>query len=175
MRDGRMWVDHGGLVKSVDVTVRTTGRGAGSTETLGGTLKARRGSRVQLVVTIVAQDVPNWSQFVPRLNRVDVIRGKVDPLSAVDDRDTFTAPGTKVVQQWDTSTNLGTFQLTYDLGTLEEAFYVRLRGTDGNRQQPGYLGSAVDPAGPAIDVVGNGDPWVDLWFYTNPIWVLPTR
>ncbi|WP_406049885.1 hypothetical protein [Kribbella sp. NBC_00889] len=50
---------------------------------------------------------------------------------------------------------------------------LRVRGTDGHRSQPGYLGAAVDPAGPALDVVGDADPWVDPWFYTNPIWVLP--
>ena len=22
-------------------------------------------------------------------------------------------------------------------------------------------------------VVGDADPWEDLWFYSNPIWVLP--
>ena len=62
---------------------------------------------VSLVVRITAQDLPNWSQFVPRLNRVDLVRG------------------------------------------------------------------AVDPTGPAMDVVGSADPWQDLWFYTNPIWVVP--
>ncbi|MCY7395222.1 MAG: histidinol-phosphatase [Nocardioides sp.] len=175
MRDGRMWVDHGGLVKDVNVTVRATGRGSSSTETLGGTLAARRGSKVQLVVSITAQDVPNWSQFVPLLKRVDVIRGKVDATSATSNRDSFTAPDTRVVKQWDTSTSTGTYELRYDLGILEEAFYVRLRGTDGNRSQVGYLGAAIDPAGPAIDVVGSAAPWVDLWFYTNPVWVLPVR
>ena len=123
---------------------------------------------------ITAQNVPNWSQFIPKLNRVDVIRGAVDPSSA-QDRDSFTAPDTKVVRQWDTSGRTGTFELTYDLGRLEEPFYVRLRGTDGNRQQPGFLGAAIDPAGPQLDVVGDADPWADLWFYTNPIWVVPTR
>jgi hypothetical protein len=174
MRDGRIWVDHGGLVKSVDVTVRASGGGAGGSETLGGTLQASRGSDLQLVVRITAQDVPNWSQFIPKLNRVDVIRGAVDPNSA-QNRDSFTAPDTRVVRQWDTSGRVGTFELRYNLGRLEEPFYVRLRGTDGNRQQPGFLGAAIDPAGPQLDVVGDADPWEDLWFYTNPIWVVPTR
>ena len=53
--------------------------------------------------------------------------------------------------------------------------FRRLRGTDGNRTAPGYLGAAVDPAGPAMDVLGSADPWTDLWFYTNPIWVVPNR
>lgn len=50
---------------------------------------------------------------------------------------------------------------------------MRLRGSDGKRNQPGLNGPAVDPQGPAVDVLGQADPWEDLWFYTNPIWVLP--
>jgi len=38
---------------------------------------------------------------------------------------------------------------------------VRLRGTDGDRQQPGALGDEIDPAGPAQDVPGAADPWVE--------------
>ncbi|MQY16154.1 hypothetical protein SRB5_63470 [Streptomyces sp. RB5] len=174
IRDGRVWVDHGRLVKNLDVRLVASGRGHGE-ETLGGTLTAKRGSRLQLVVTVTAQDVPNWGMFLPLLNRVDLIRGAVDVSHAASDRDKLTAPDTKVVAQTDTSGRTGTYTLRYDLGTLDEAFYVRLRGTDGNRQQPGYHGAATDPAGPAIDVVGDADPWRDLWFYTNPIWVLPAR
>lgn len=176
MRDGRIWVDHGGLVKSLDVSVSVTDqRGKRSEQTLGGTLSVKRGSRVGLVVTITAQDIPNWAQFVPQLNRVDLVRGAVDPRPARADRDVFTAPDTKVVRQWDTSGRTGTFRLTYDLGPVEEPFYVRMRGTDAQRVAPGYRGAAVDPAGPAIDVTGDADPWKDLWFYTNPVWVLPVR
>lgn len=51
---------------------------------------------------------------------------------------------------------------------------LRLPGTDGNRGAVGARGAAVDPAGPAIDVVGDADPWRDLWFYSNPVWVLPS-
>ncbi|WP_028660518.1 histidinol-phosphatase [Nocardioides insulae] len=171
IRDGRVWVDHGNLVKQVDVRVLAGAR----SETLGGTLLAKRGSRVRLEITITAQDVPNWAMFTPKLNRVDLIRGAVDPFHATSDRDTLTAPDTKVIEQTDTSGREGTFTLRYDLGELDEAFYVRLRGTDANRSQVGYLGDDVDPAGPAIDVVGDADPWTDLWFYTNPIWVLPSR
>ncbi|TDC53928.1 histidinol-phosphatase [Jiangella ureilytica] len=173
LRDGRVWVDHGHLVKGVEVTVRERGRRSGAP--LGDTLRVRRGSRVELVVRITAQDEPNWAQFLPQLGRVDLIRGTVDPGHADDQRDTFVAPDTKVVQQWDTSGRTGTFEIVHDLGRADDAFYVRLRGTDGNRSQPGFLGAAVDPEGPALDVVGNADPWIDLWFYTNPIWVVPTR
>ena len=171
MRDGRIWVDHGALVKSLDVTVRPRGR-RGQAVTLGGTLEVRRGTPLELVVRVTPQDVPNWSQFVPSLKRLDLIRGVVDP-AGPSDRDSFTAPDTRVVEQWDTSGRSRPFELRYPLGSADESFYVRLRGTDGNRSQPGYLGAAIDPEGPAIDVLAAADPWVDLWCYTNPIWVLP--
>ncbi|RII89346.1 hypothetical protein DZF98_14300 [Clavibacter californiensis] len=30
-------------------------------------------------------------------------------------------------------------------------------------------GAAIDPAGPAIDVLGDADPWEDLWSSTSPL------
>jgi hypothetical protein len=100
-----------------------------------------------------------------------VIRGSVTGPSA--DPDTFNAPDTTVVKTFDVSGSSGQISLTYDLGKLDDAFYVRLRGSDGKRTQAGLNGANVDAAGPAIDVQGDADPWADLWFYTNPIWVLP--
>ena len=173
LRDGRVWVDHGRLVESVDVRVRRAGTREPGT-TLGGTVEVRRGTRMELVVTVVPQTRPNWAQFVPRLNRVDLVRGTVDP-APLADRDSFRAPDTRVVRQWDTSTEQESFELVQDLGPVEAPFYVRVRGTDANQSAPGFLGAAIDPAGPAIDVAGTDDPWLDLWFYTNPIWVLPRR
>src|SRR5687768_17763679 len=37
--------------------------------------------------------------------------------------------------------------------TVDGPCYVRVRGTDGKRGAPGYHGAAVDPSGPALDVV----------------------
>ncbi len=169
LRAGRVWVDHGALVRGLDVQVRE--RGDRSGVPLGGVLQLRRGERAELTISIDLAVEPNWAQFLPKLGRVDVIRGAVT--GPVADKDTFTTPATSVVQSFDVSTATGTVSLTYQLGPVEEPFYVRLRGTDGNRSAPGYLGAAVDPVGPALDVLGAADPWVDLWFYTNPIWVLP--
>ncbi|HEY0693685.1 MAG TPA: PHP domain-containing protein [Kribbella sp.] len=170
MRAGRMWVDHGALVRGVEVEVREVGKRYG--EPLGGALSVKQGKAIELVVRITPQNIPNWANFVPTLNRVDVIKGAVN-LAGVSDRDTFKAPDTKVVRQWDTSGKTAHFELVQPLGQAGEPFYVRVRGTDGNRSQPGYLGAAIDPQGPQLDVVGDADPWADLWFYTNPIWVLP--
>jgi len=92
----------------------------------------------------------------------------------VMDKDAFTAPSARVVKSYEVNKSTGTFRLTYDLGRVDRPVYLRLRGTDGNRSAVGAMGASVDPAGPAIDVVGDADPWRDLWFYSNPVWVLPS-
>jgi hypothetical protein len=73
LRAGRVWVDHGALLESLDVRLRA----GGEEVPLGGVLHARRGTQVSLLVRIRPALLPNWSQFVPRLATVDVIRGAV--------------------------------------------------------------------------------------------------
>ncbi|MER7935789.1 MULTISPECIES: PHP domain-containing protein [unclassified Streptomyces] len=167
IRAGRVWVDHGGLISGLDARLRAGSQAV----TLGGVLHVRRGSKVDLVVEISLAGGPNWAQFVPSLARVDVIQGDVTGRAA--DKDTFATPATKVVTSFEVNRSTGTVRLTYSLGRLDKPVYVRLRGTDGNRSAVGIHGAAVDPAGPAIDVLGDADPWKDLWFYSNPMWVLP--
>jgi hypothetical protein len=172
LRDGRVWVDHGRLIKGLDMRVRVAGdKAPGSGTPLGGVLRVRRGTATELTLEIDLQDVPNWAQFVPALRRVDVIAGTVT--GPVADRDSFTAPDARVVTSFEVSPGARKFTVRYPLGRLDKPFYLRVRGTDGNRTQPGLMGAAIDPYGPKLDVVGDADPWGDLWFYTNPIWVLP--
>ena len=172
LRAGRVWIDHGGLIAGLDARVRAGGDRRHSTGTpLGGVHRVRRGTAVELTVDIDLATVPNWAQFVPRLKRVDVIVGQVT--GPVADKDTFTAPQTKVVASFEVQPGTAKLRFTHAFGRLDKPFYVRLRGTDGNRSQPGLMGAAVDPYGPALDVRGDADPWGDLWFYANPIWVLP--
>jgi hypothetical protein len=170
LRAGRVWVDHGGLLDRVDVRVRRAGTSDPGFP-LGSAVTVKRGERLELVITIETAARANWAQFVPALAKVDLIRGAVT--GPVSDADSFHAPQTRVVQTFDVTGRTGHIELSYDLGRAVEGFYVRLRGSDGKRSQPGLNGSGVDPDGPAIDVIGDADPWQDLWFYTNPIWVLP--
>ena len=137
-----------------------------------GALHVRKGTNVTLTVDVAMAGGPNWAGFVPKLARVDVIQG--DVTGPVADKDTFSAPTAKVVKSYEVNKSSGTVRLTYDLGRVDRPVYVRVRGTDGNRGAVGAMGAAVDPAGPAIDVVGDADPWRDLWFYSNPVWVLPS-
>jgi hypothetical protein len=167
LRAGRIWVDHGGLLAGIDARVVSGNAWA----PLGGTVIANQRRPTKLILNLDLASTLNWAHFVPKLAKVDLIRGAVT--GPVSDRDAFTTPHTKVVQTFDTSTSTGSVRITYNLGPVDQPFYIRLRGSDGKRTAPGALGTAVDPAGPAMDLPGNADPWQDLWFYTNPIWVLP--
>jgi hypothetical protein len=48
--------------------------------------------------------------------------------------------------------------MTTSLGSLDGDVYLRVRGTSTQELEP-----SPDPAGE--------DPWSDLWFYSNPIFV----
>ena len=170
IRDGRIWVSHGDLIRGLDVRVRAHG-GDRSGVTLGGRLGVRAGTDVEVRIVVRLADRPNLAGIVPTLARVDLIAGAVTGATA--DRDTFTAPDTGVVRSFEVGRSSGQVVLTHTFRDVRAPFYLRLRGTDGNRSAPGLFGPAVDPAGPAIDVVGQADPWTDLWFYSNPVWVLP--
>ncbi|MCZ4121859.1 PHP domain-containing protein [Streptomyces sp. H39-S7] len=168
LRAGRVWVDHGHLVDGIDVRVDTehgTGRGV----TLGGRLRVRRGEKLVLKVTVTTASRPTQRGEVPRLAHLDVIRGSVR--GPVVDRDAWRAPDTRVVHTADVSGRTGRFTLRIPLGRAEESSYLRLRGSDGRRNGPGLLGAAIDPHGPVTHEPGNGDPWLDTWLYTNPVFV----
>ncbi|MEU6914093.1 PHP domain-containing protein [Streptomyces olindensis] len=168
LRAGRVWLDHGHLLDGLDVRLkreRDRGRGV----TLGGRLRVRAGERLTLEVTVTTASRPNPQGILPELAHVDVIRGAVR--GPVTDRDSWKAPDTRVVRSQDVSGRTGTYTLRVPLDAGEESFYVRLRGSDGNRHGTGYLGASVDPHGPVPHPPGDGDPWADTWFYSNPVFV----
>jgi hypothetical protein len=168
LRAGRVWVDHGHLLDGLDVRVKRdcdSGRGV----TLGGRLRVRKGEKITLYVTVTTASRPNPQGILPELAHVDVIRGAVR--GPVGDRDGWQAPDTKVVRTKDVSGRKGTYTLRIPLTAGDESFYVRLRGSDGKRHGAGYLGAAIDPHGPVPHEPGNGDPWADTWFYSNPVFV----
>jgi hypothetical protein len=168
LRAGRVWVDHGALLDGLDVRVREPGAD-GRPVVLGGVLDVRPGATVDLDVTIDPASRPNYHGDVPALARVDVIRGFVE--GTVRDRDACLAPATRVVRSYDVGGHHEAITLTMRFRDVERSFYLRLRGSDGHRSAPGLRGSAVDPLGPAADLPGQADPWQDLWFYTNPVFV----
>jgi len=77
----------------------------------------------------------------------------------------MTAPGTRVVRSFEPRWAPGrqvTFQHTFR--NVREPFYVRVRGTDGKEHVDGGIE-------PTPDVIGQSNPFEDLWLYANPIFV----
>jgi len=173
MRAGRMWVCFGDLIASLEMSLQVTGmRGTRHRAGLGETLRVAEPTEVELTLSIETASQVNYAGLLPRLARVDLIVGTVTGPAA--DSSTTVAPDTRVVHSWDTTDQDGTLELRYAF-TLEEDSYLRVRGTDGKRSQPGFLGADIDPQGPALDVPGEVDAWEDLWFYTNPIFARRLR
>jgi hypothetical protein len=165
MRAGRMWVCFGDLVAGLDLRLRPRGSSQPGVP-MGGTLKMRAGRTAEVVVRIDLADHTNFAGLLPVLARVDLILGRITGPAA--DRSTFRAPDTKVVKSWNIDKRAGTVELVHEIA-VDGPFYIRVRGTDGKRGAPGYFGAGVDPAGPALDVIGEANPWEDLWFYSNPV------
>ncbi|MFC7164417.1 histidinol-phosphatase, partial [Aquipuribacter hungaricus] len=165
LRSGRSYLVHGNLIDGLRLTVSTGGRrGVG---TIGDTVQAARGGRVEVTVSVDLRRTPNFNEDIPQLARVDLIAGPIT--GPVADQDTMTAPGTRVVQSWEVSArqrDAGVAEFTYRFNRDESPLYLRVRGTDGNRASGGPSGLE-----PEQDVIGDADPWTDLWFYSNPVFI----
>ncbi len=160
LRAGRVWVVHGGLARELEFGAYTR---RGDAATMGGRLRVRRGDDVTVVVSAKLAARPNSGGAVPRLARLDLISGRVT--GPATDPDTQTAPGTRVVQSFEPRFSPGrqvAFRHTFR--NVREPFFVRVRGTDGKEHVPGGIE-------PSADVIGQSNPFEDLWLYGNPIFV----
>ena len=108
---------------------------------------------------------------VPQVAFIDIIGGPIT--GAATDPQTLRAPRTTVLKSFDTRGRTGRFTLTHTFAHVTESFYVRFRGSDGRQNGVGYHGAQVDPRGPVMggERAREADPWKDLWFYANPIFI----
>jgi len=157
LRNGHVFVTTGGLVNELDVDVKSNGNRA----SIGETLEIKKSGKSDVSVTITFKD-PNASNSHgdnPKVNRVDLIMG--DVTGKVEDRSTAVNPTTKVVARFDESNwkqNGEFITITYKLKDVDKDSYIRVRGTNTSELEP-----SLDPKGE--------DPWTDLWFYSNPIFM----
>ena len=73
------------------------------------------------------------------------------------------APETIVAASFHVAPGAVEVSIEHTLHNVRRPFYVRLRGTDGLLAAPGSIEPRPDESG--------ADPWSDLWFYANPIFV----
>lgn len=154
IRNGRVFVTTGDLISALDFSLAANGQSV----SLGETLEVAAGSEVALTVRFQDPESPNARGENPSVKRVDVIRG--DLTGPVQDRAEDANPTTRVAQRtqsadWHRTGDVLEFTLQF---TADKSGYVRLRGTNGDELEP------------TEDAV-NEDPWSDLWFYSNPIFI----
>lgn len=155
LREGRAFAVAGDLISALDVTLRAGTQSA----SLGGTLKAPSGQPVRLEIRFRDPAGPNHGERSPSVRRVDVIVG--DVTGPAGDPATDVNPSTRVVARLTASdwTCRGEVcRVTRTLPVVAQSQYVRIRGTNGNDDEP------------VMDTAGE-DPWSDLWFYANPIFI----
>lgn len=157
LKSGNIVVMHGGLIKGAEIRVYsdTDKRGV----TTGGRTYAKKGDNVTVSITITPAELANGSGSIPKLKNVQLISGAVT--GPVTDKDTMFAPQTKIVKNFEVGSTM-TFEYTFR--NVQQSFYIRYRGNNG-------VNLDKDGLNPLMDVMGNSNPWLDLWFYSNPVFI----
>lgn len=162
LQAGKVIAVHGRLIDGLDLRVRALTHGDTRGVTQGGRTVVRRGGDVEVTIDVTLAGGPHYHGVVPTLAKVDLIAGPVT--GPAGDPDSMAAPATSVVKTFEVSRAArGRVRFTHVFRRVDGPFYLRLRGSDGNRLTP--------DGGPVMDVVGDADPWSDLWFYANPVFV----
>lgn len=157
LRHGRIFAVTGDLISSLDIQA-SAGR---QTAAMGETLDSPRGAGVKLTIRLRDPAAPNAAGRTPEVSRVDVIMGEVKP--SAGDLNAQTNPTTRVIRRFtarDWTRQGEVVTMTLPIPDVRTAAYIRVRGTNTAEMEP-----KTDPSGE--------DPWSDLWFYSNPIFIAP--
>lgn len=155
IRTGRVFVATGDLVTELFVTVRSGEASA----FIGGELVVEPGATVDVEIRFLDPDAPNHGGRTPAVARVDLIVGAV--LGPAEDREADLNPTTRVERrfgpgEWERDGEHRVIR--HRLDAIDASLYLRVRGTSTGELEP-----EPDPHGE--------DPWEDLWFYSNPVFV----
>ena len=156
LRHGRTFVVTGDLISELYVTAQSS---SGETGHIGGTLAIKKGDDVEITVRFLDPDGKNARGDAPSVARVDLIAGDVTGPTAdpMDDRNETTRVVLRADRQnWQRDGQY--YVINHTLKNVENAMYIRIRGTNTDELEP-----AQDPRGE--------DPWSDLWFYANPVFI----
>ncbi len=154
LRSGRVFVATGGLIDRLEFAVSALGSGQAAA-TMGETLKVSGDAMLVGTIRFRAPPSANAGGAVPVVDHVDLIAG------AVTGQTTDTNPTTRLVRRFTAA----------DWQRDGEDHVIRFRVPAP--AAPGYLrlrGSNTDQAEPDRDLPGE-DPWQDLWFYSNPVYL----
>ncbi|MCB1692817.1 MAG: hypothetical protein KDI19_08630, partial [Pseudomonadales bacterium] len=154
LRAGHIFVSTGDLIDRMDFVAATSGKHA----TIGETLVVRPGTVVHILLRVRDPAAQNAGGEDPVVTRIDLIRG--DLTGVAIDRSSARNPTTRIearytAQDWQVDGDNLTVETSIE---IDHSMYLRVRGTN------------TDQLEPEDDVPGE-NPWHDLWFYSNPIFV----
>ena len=146
LRAGHAFVTTGDLINGMDFSISATTRSAA----IGEQLTVAAGTR--LTIRIAFSDPNNAAGRNPTVSRVDLIAGSIS--GKAEDPTVFQNSSAKVIKRFDVADGQ---TLNFET-TVQGPTYFRVRGTNTGELEP------------ERDQIGE-DPWQDLWFYSNPIFV----
>lgn len=157
LRGGRIFVTTGDLVSELEVDV-TAIDGTSGPARIGGTVVLSAPGEIEIRIRARDPRGANYGGDEVEVARIDLISGLVTQPG--DDRSLDTNASTAVVKRfsaadWQAD---GEFLEMRHRMNVSAPMYVRVRGTNTDELEP-----AVDPA--------DENPWQDLWFYSNPVFV----
>jgi len=156
IREGHVFVTLGDLISELNISAVSDHEAKAS---IGETLHLEADGQVTLKIQLRHTIEPNANGDQPRVQRVDIVAGNIT--GANEKRNSSVNPTTRVIarlDQDDWRANGDTVEMTFALPMPQQDMYVRVRGTNTDQLEP-----ASDPQGE--------DPWQDLWFYANPIFI----
>jgi len=152
LRKGRVFVATGNLIDRLDVTA-AVGQADSRSAAMGETLDVGGGDKVTVTIRFRPARTPNGAR--PKLDHVDLIVGGASGVEEDGNR------STRIVRRFtarDFRPDGDSLVVSHQLKVSEAITYLRVRGTNTGQGEP-------EP-----DVAGE-DPWRDLWFYSNPIYL----
>ena len=155
LREGRVFVTTGDLIEELEFTVSS----GTDTATVGGSLVVSAAS--DLVVTIRVKDPSgsNYNGDLPEVRRIDLIVGNVNPsLIEAAERSNPSTHALRRFTEADWVREGDYLSMNHRIAGVEGSVYLRIRGTNTDEMEP------------LPDELGE-NPWQDLWFYSNPVFV----
>ncbi len=181
MRSGRSFAVTGDLVDGLRFRLK---RASGEYAAMGQTLRVVKGESIRIVIRFKSPPVNNHCDGGPGLcdpvavDHVDLIAGRItgrlDPSSpAYATRDAN--PSAKVIARFkraDWKRINGWNVIKIIVPAVNRDMYFRLRGTNLPVGTPHETGRGGNPLSDELARPNGADrAWVDLWFYSNPIFV----
>ncbi len=155
LRAGRIFIVTGDLVSEIELSASSKRVSA----EIGDALDVARNGDVLVTIRVRDPSGPNRGGKQMDVARIDLIAG--DVTGPGPDRNADRNPTTRVLKRFtaaDWARDNETLTMSYQIPKLAQSTYIRIRGTSTDELEP-----SLDPKGE--------DPWDDLWFYSNPIFL----